>query len=306
MSETRLIPIALIVPPLEPMRLGFDEDALMELAQNIKARGLINSLTVYPEYLCPHNCERCKRGDHCPDATPTGLFIIAAGHRRYLACRMIGMIDVLCSVREGTADDYEADMVSENAFRADLTALEEGNRYKEISIRPGMTEKRLQELCGGRALHTIYSRIALVEGDADIALAVHEGKITMAVACELNKVCLAFYKKKLGELTAEQESILEKKAAQHRKYLLALACDSGTSKNQAHSWIVQWEMQEGLTPPPDAVPMQPAPQVPPVGFVPRCFLCGQEERPWEMENVYICRGELRAIKVAYDKPIEAS
>ena len=306
MSNTRLIPIALIVPPPEPMRLGFDEEALNELAQNIKARGLINPLTVYPETVNTDSGESNHEGNAVQKGARTGNFVIAAGHRRYLACRMIGMLEVLCNVREGTADDYEADMVSENAFRADLTAFEEGNRYKEISIRPGMTEKKLQALCGGRRLGTIYSRIALVDGDADVALAVHEGKITLAVAQELNKVSLGFYRRKLGELTPEQEQILEKKSTQHRKYLLQLACDSGTSKGQAHSWIVQWEMQEGLTPAPDPVPMQPAPQIPIVGFTPRCFLCSQDDRPWDLENVYICRAELRAIKVAYDKPIESA
>jgi hypothetical protein len=126
------------------------------------------------------------------------------------------------------------------------------------------------------------------------------------VADELNKVSAAFYRQKLGELTPEQDAMIEKEAARHRKYLLALACDSGTSKNQAHSWIVQWELEVGLMKPPDAVPMQPAPQVPPVGFVPRCFLCEQDSRPYDLENVYICRAELRAIKVAYDKPIETT
>jgi ParB/RepB/Spo0J family partition protein len=305
-SETRLIPIALIVPPPEPMRIGFNEDALMELAQNIKARGLINSLTVYPELKPNPQRDDMTRPELAVPALFTGRYIIAAGHRRYLACRMIGMLDVLCSVREGTADDYEADMVSENAFRTDLTPLEEGNRYKEISLREGMSEDRLRALCGGKPLSHIYARIRLVEGDPDISLAVHEGRISLAVAAELNRVCLAFYKSKLGELTPEQEAIVERDAARHRKYLLQLACDSGTSKNQAHSWIVQWELEVGLMRPPDAVPMQPAPQAPPVGFVPRCFLCGQDDRPYDLENVYICRAELRAIKVAYDKPIEAT
>src|SRR5438445_2485353 len=203
MSETRLIPIALIVPPPEPMRLGFDEDSLMELAQNIKVRGLLNPLTVYAERQTLSQTNPITGATLTGIGARTGNFVIAAGHRRYLACRMIGMLEVLCNVREGTADDYEADMVSENAFRADLTAFEEGNRYKEISIRPGMTEKKLQALCGGRRLGTIYSRIALVDGDADVALAVHEGKITLAVAQELNKVSLGFYRRKLGELTPE-------------------------------------------------------------------------------------------------------
>jgi ParB-like chromosome segregation protein Spo0J len=217
---------------------------------------------------------------------------------------MIEMLDVPCSVREGTADDYEADMIAENAFRTDLTPLEEGNRYKEISLRPGMTEAKLQALAPGRSLNTIYRLIKLVEGDPDISLAVHEGRINLAVAAELNKVSAEFYRQKLGELTPEQDAMIEREAARHRKYLLQLACDSGTSKNQAHSWIIQWELEVGLMRPPDPVPMQPAPQVSPVGFVPRCFLCEQDSRPYDLENVYICRGELRAIKVGYDKPIE--
>ena len=306
MSETRLIPIALIVPPPEPMRLGFDEDSLMELAQNIKVRGLLNPLTVYAER------QTLSQTSPITGATLTGIgdftgnFVIAAGHRRYLACRMIGMLEILCIVREGTADDYEADMVSENAFREGLTALEEGNRFKDISMRPGMTEARLRALCGGKSLTHIYDRIKLVEGDPDISLAVHEGKITLAVAKELNKVTPEFYRKKLGELTPEQDEIIEREAARHRKYLLVLACGSGTSLPQAKSWIQQWEMGVGLMKPPDPVPMQPAPQVAPVGFTPRCFLCSQDDRPWDLENVYICRAELRAIKVAYDKPIETT
>jgi predicted RNA-binding protein len=306
MSETKLIPIALIVPPPEPMRLGFDEDALMELAQDIKRRGLLAPLVVYKERIHGQPPNEMGALPHWEAEPWTGNYVIAAGHRRYLACRMIGVLDVLCMVREGSADDYESDMAAENAYRTDLTPFEEGVRFKEISVRPGMTEKKLQELCGGRNISQIYRRIKLVEGDADISLAVHEGKITLAVADELNKISLDFYRKKMGELTAEQEKILEQHATRHRKYLLQLACDSGTSRTQAHSWIVQWEMEVGLMPPPDAVPMQPAPQVAPVGFTPRCFLCSQDDRPWDMENVYICRAELRAIKVAYDKPIETT
>jgi ParB/RepB/Spo0J family partition protein len=306
MPETKLIPIALILPPPEPMRLGFDEEKLHELAADIKHRGLLNALTVYPETKCKCRGASEEHRRACPKAVPTGNYVIAAGHRRYLACRMCGMIDVLCMVREGTFDDYESDMAAENAYRADLTPFEEGNRYKEISMREGMTEERLRFLCGGKSLTHIYDRIRLVEGDADISLAVHEGRITLAVAKELNKVSADFYRKKLGDLTPEQDAIIEREAARHRKYLLQLACDSGTSKPQAHSWIIQWEQEVGLMKPPDPVPMQPAPQAPPAGFVPRCFLCSQQERPHELENVYICRAELRAIKVAYDKPIETT
>jgi ParB/RepB/Spo0J family partition protein len=305
-SDTRLIPAALIVEPPEPMRMGFDAGALDELAQSIRSIGLLQPLIVYPELARVDSGKENGEGNAVLKPAHTGRYIIAAGHRRYLACRMIGLIEILCTIREGDADDYEGDMIAENMFREALTPFEEGNRFKEISIRPNMTEERLQKLCGHKKLHYIYERINLVDGDADISLAVHEGKINLGVAKELNKVSLDFYRKKMGELTPEQEGQLELRARQHRKYLLALACDTGTTRNQAHSWVVQWEIQEGIAPPPDPAPHQPAPQIPIVGFVPCCCFCGQNHRPYDLENVYICREELRALKVAYAQTENAS
>src|SRR5579864_3790255 len=121
MPETKLIPIALIVEPPEPMRLGFDEEKLNELAQDIRTRGLLNPLTVYPEVALPHVFEDEVRTERLSAPAPTGRYKIAAGHRRFLACRMAGIREVLCIVREGTQDDYEADMIAENMFREELT-----------------------------------------------------------------------------------------------------------------------------------------------------------------------------------------
>ena len=279
--------------------MGFDSDALNELAQDIRARGLLQNLIVYPEMKPSPQTDLQTGPREGVVLVRTNRFVIAAGHRRYLACRMIGMLEVPCLVREGDADDYEGDMIAENMFREALTPFEEGNRFKEISVREGMTEERLVKLCGHKKLPYIYDRIKLVEGDPDISLAVHEGKINLAVAKELNKVSLDFYRKKMGALTPAQEEQLELRARQHRKYLLALACDTGTTKNQAHSWVVQWEIQEGIAPPPDPAPMMPAPAHITEGFVLQCALCGQHDRPYDIEHVPLCRNEWRAIKVAY-------
>ncbi len=283
------------------MRLGFDEEKLHELAQDIRVRGLLAPLIVYPELVCDCEIQTIEHKCDKPRTRKTGRWKIAAGHRRFLACKMIGRREIECTVREGTADDYEGDMIAENMFREDLTPFEEGNRFKEISVREGMTEERMKRLCGNKSLPYIYSRIKLVEGDPEISLAVHHKKITLGVADELNKVSTEWHRLKGKTFSDEEWPIVERRTEQHRRYLLALACDTGTTKPQAHSWVMQWEIQEGIAPPPDPVPQQPAPQQPIVGFVPVCFFCGQSERPYDLENVYVCRNELRAIKVAFDQ-----
>jgi len=299
MSETKLIPIGLIVEPPEPMRLGFDEEKLDDLAQDIRTRGLLNPLTVYPELVCDCEIQTIEHKCDKPRTRQTGRYKIAAGHRRFLACRMVGVREVLCTIREGTADDYEADMIAENMFREELTPFEEGNRFKEISVREGMTEERMRRLCGNKSLPYIYSRIQLVEGDPEIALAVHNKKITLGVAAELNKVSTDWHRLKGRTYTDEQWAELERHTLAHRRYLLALACDTGTTKPQAHSWVVQWEMQEGIAPPPPTEPLTTAHAPMPEGFVLQCALCGQTERPYDIEHIAVCRNEWRAIKVAY-------
>jgi ParB-like chromosome segregation protein Spo0J len=302
MRETRIIPIGLLVPPPEPMRLAFDEAELNELIDNIRAIGLLNALNVHPEVL-PGKVERdAETGiESQPPPRPTGRYLIDAGHRRYTACRALGYTEIKCEVETDPGVDPESVMIAENMFRANLTAFEEANRFAEIAARPSMTEVKLQAIIK-KPLSYIYARLDMLKGDPEISLAVHRGEINLAVARELNKVSVDFYRQKGREFSDAEWVAVEAAATEHRRYLLRLACDTGTTQKQAHSWVVQWEIEQGLRPPQMGPQVLPAPQPIMDPYKMQCKLCGQFDRPYDLEMVPICRNELRAILATLQQP----
>ena len=80
----REIPVELVAEPRQPRR-SFDEDALAELAESIRARGVLQPIVVR--------------------ALPGGHYELVAGERRLRAARMAELETVPAVVRE--ADDWE-------------------------------------------------------------------------------------------------------------------------------------------------------------------------------------------------------
>ncbi len=296
MRETRIIPMGLIVPPPEPMRLSFDEVDLNELIDNIRQVGLINPITVHLEILPGEvTLDAEARGETQSPPKWSGRYVIDAGHRRYLVCRSLGWTEIKCEVETDLSVDGESVMIAENMFRASLTPLEEANRFAEIADRKDMTESKMQGIIK-KPLAYIYARLDMLKGDPKISEAVHRGDINIAVARELNKVNRGFYERAGTEYTEAEWATIDHNTTQHRRYLLQLACDTGTTAKQAHSWIVQWEIQEGFRAPQPAPQIMPAPVESLNPYTLQCALCGQFDRPYDLEMVPICRAELRVLK----------
>ena len=104
MSTYRVVPLSSVSAPEAPLRVAMERGPLEELARSIATVGLLQPLTV-------------KEG-------PAG-FEVVAGHRRLLACRMLGLAEVAVSIREDDAATAAAVMLVENVQRADLTPIEE-------------------------------------------------------------------------------------------------------------------------------------------------------------------------------------
>ena len=277
--DTQEIPLTQIVEPPEPMRLGFDEEKLEDLADSIKQIGLQQPIVVVPEIVGfpePVDLECCAQSQAEPQQT--GRYEIVAGHRRFLACRMLGMETMPCIVHRESGFNRRAAMLHENIIREEVTPFEEGNMYLEVASRPGITEAELQRTFR-KPLKYIYERMELLKGDSEVALAVHRGHIKLAVAKELNKC---------GE-------------DQHRRYLLMMAIDGGCTAKQAMSWVQQWQVSQGLRPPLTGEIAVPPPVAPPQGYVMQCALCGQSDRTYDLDSVYICRSELKLIKASFDR-----
>ena len=98
----REIPVELVKPNPRQPRRSFDEDALAELAESIRARGVLQPIVV-----------RALAGGH---------YELVAGERRLRAARIAELESVPAMVRE--ADDWERlDLaLAENMARVDLNA----------------------------------------------------------------------------------------------------------------------------------------------------------------------------------------
>ena len=113
-AGVREIPLGEIVPnPTQPRR-AFDDATIDELADSLRAQGMIQPLLVRP---CPDEPDR---------------FEIVVGERRFIAAGRAGIEAVPCIVRE--LDDRETFILSiaENVAREDLNPIDEAAAYRRM------------------------------------------------------------------------------------------------------------------------------------------------------------------------------
>jgi ParB/RepB/Spo0J family partition protein len=282
MPESKNIPLAQLIPPPDAQRAQMDEEKMHELVASIRLMGILNPLIVIP-VRTPSDAATsgvaASTGSTTADAVPR--YQIRAGHRRFIAAGLAGLIEVPCRVYDDPNFNAVAATIHENAAREEVNPVEEGWYYLEIASREGITEDELKTICGQR-LDYIYGRIELVKGDEEIVKAVLRGDLTMAAAKELNKC------------TDEA----------HRRYLLNLAVEQGATSRVILSWVIQWKQSVALSQPaqPTAIPGSEPAQIAPV--LPRCILCEQDEQQFNLVNVYICRAELNTIKAMLNQQRE--
>jgi len=108
------IPVQAISPNPRQPRSRIDPEELAELAASIQENGIIQPLIV-------------------TRATQPGQYIIIAGERRWLAASKAGLVSVPALVREATDQQRLELALIENVQRADLTALESAEAYRQLA-----------------------------------------------------------------------------------------------------------------------------------------------------------------------------
>ncbi len=151
-------------PNLNP-RTDFDQEALQELAESIRADGLLQPVAVAPAGLV-------KKGVR---------FWLFAGERRLRACKLAGLetIDTIVhDVDEATAHRLAG---IENLDRNDLTAIEEAIWLaREIELT-GLNQKGLGETLG-RSQAWVANRARLLTLPKPIQKMIHTGVVAPAMA----------------------------------------------------------------------------------------------------------------------------
>ena len=74
-----------------------------------------------------------------------GRFEVVAGHRRYLAHRLIGEVKIKSLVREMTDEEVEIIRSIENDQREDLNPIEKAKGYKKLREKHGMSIEQIAQ-----------------------------------------------------------------------------------------------------------------------------------------------------------------
>ena len=156
----QMIPVASIEPhPGQPRRI-FQEEALIELAASIQARGVIQPIVVRPH---GHR------------------FQIVAGERRWRASQRARLHEIPAIVRTFTDEETLEVALIENIQRQDLNAIEEAQAYKRLVDDYAHTQEEL-----GRLVHKSRSHIAnllrLLDLPKSVQILVGTGALTMGHA----------------------------------------------------------------------------------------------------------------------------
>jgi ParB family transcriptional regulator, chromosome partitioning protein len=145
-----------------------DDEALEELADSIKANGVVQPIMVRP-------------GDE------DGRYILILGERRLHASKKAGKTHIPALVRRVSLQQAAEMTIVENLQREDLSALEQAEAFRVLSNEFHLTQQQIGERVGlSRASVTNYMRLLKLPRDVMQLLA--EKKINFAQAKELLKL----------------------------------------------------------------------------------------------------------------------
>jgi ParB family chromosome partitioning protein len=155
------LPVDALQPGRYQPRTRMDQAALAELADSVKAQGVMQPILVRPG------------GD--------GRYEIVAGERRWRAARLAGLASVPALVREVPDRNALAIALIENIQREDLNPLEEAAGVKRLIEEFGMTHAEAAEALG-RSRASITNALRLLELAPPVQELLRDGKIDMGHA----------------------------------------------------------------------------------------------------------------------------
>ena len=155
-EQIKDIPIKLIDTDPNQPRKDFKAEEIAELAQSIKAVGLIQPIIVQPN---------------------DGRYTIIAGERRYRACRVAEMNEVKCIVRDMEYQKRIEATLIENLQRSDLNPVEEAMGLKRLMDESGVTQEEAASRIG-RSRSALANSLRLLTLPDSILKLLRDGKLS--------------------------------------------------------------------------------------------------------------------------------
>jgi len=212
-ESTSTLPNVLSVTKLQAgkyqPRTRMDEGALAELAESIRAQGIMQPILVRPIN---------EKKDH---------YEIIAGERRFRAAQLAGLTEVPVLVRE-VADEHAAAMaLIENIQREDLNPLEEAQGVKRLLDEFGLTHEQAATAIG-RSRSATSNLLRLLNLAAPIQTMLLAGDIDMGHARALLAVDGVTQIQLANQIIAKRLSVREAE-----KLVTRTASETGTRPKRA-------------------------------------------------------------------------
>lgn len=190
-----------------------DVGDVSELAESIKANGILQNLTVVPYFSPVH-----KR-------VINGSYTVIIGHRRLAAAKLAGLTELPCAVANMTEKEQLSTMLTENMQRSDLTVYEQAQGF-QLMLDLGST---VEEIAAdtGFSQSTVRRRVKLLDLDREKFQKSVERGATLMDYAELDKI----------EDPALKNRVLEKIGTNNFKNALADAIQEEKWKKKRAEWL---------------------------------------------------------------------
>lgn len=151
-----MVPITQISPGDGQPRKTFNEESLAELADSIRAQGILQPILV----------ERSGEG-----------FAIVAGERRFRAAQKAGLSEVPVVIKEFSRDQKLQIALVENIQREDLTPIEEAEAYRSLMNALKISQEELASRLGKKR-STVANSLRLLNLPEEMQNAVASGAMS--------------------------------------------------------------------------------------------------------------------------------
>ncbi len=160
-GELRVLPIDLVQPGRYQPRQAIQPEALQELADSIRAQGVVQPVVVRP--------------------VADGRYELIAGERRWRAAQMAGRHEIPAVVR--TVDDQAAMAMAliENIQREDLNPLEEARALYRLIEEFGLTHQETAQAVG-RSRTAVSNLLRLLDLMPEVKALLEQGQLEMGHA----------------------------------------------------------------------------------------------------------------------------
>ena len=195
-TAPRELPLAQLGPGKHQPRRHFDEAALSELAESIRAQGVVQPIVVRP--------------------TGVDCYEIVAGERRWRAAQRAGLKTIPVVIR--VLDERAAMAVAlvENIQRADLNALEEAEALQKLIGECGLTHEACAEAVG-KSRAAVSNLLRLMELEPEVQALLRAGNLSFGHAKVLLGVAGARQSQLAKQVLERQLSVRQTEALVHEE-----------------------------------------------------------------------------------------